>query len=216
MRPSFAIGSCISSRFKSSKYNKYTMNFFKFSAPAFEKYITIHGVNNGQTYNYAKRNIFNIPVVRCTRHRPKCAVGESWVYVAISHGAELRNLGPLERLYVGAQTQDRMFRGDGLNGDNFHHAEMRNGKNNSNLIQYLQTGKEVDIYRAPSKALARLVSAHSELNYLNPLLTLPISTKKHLGYWFEQAVLHYEYPQWCWNSAGAEKTLSKVLTIALP
>lgn len=172
------------------------MNFFKFSAASFEKYITIHGLNNNQTYNYAKRNIFNSPVVLHTRHRPKCAIGESWMYVAISHGAHLECLDPLERLYVGAQTQDRMFRGDGLNGDNFHHAEMRNGNNNYNLIQYLQTGKEVDIYRAPSKVLARLVSEHSELNYLNPLLTLPISTKKHLGYWFEQAVLHYEHPQW--------------------
>lgn len=192
------------------------MNILGFTASAFEKYITIHGLHGSRTYNYAKRKIFDEPVVLSTRHQPKCAIGESWIYVAIPRDSKLDNLDSSERLYVGAQTQDRMFRGDGLVGDNFHHAEMRKGKNGKNLVQYLRTGKEIEIHRAQSKVLARLVVERAQLRQLNPILSFPISTKKHLGYWFEQAVLHYEYPLWQWNFAQADKVLSKVLPAAAP
>jgi len=188
------------------------MNIFELAAPHFEKYITIHELVGAETYNYAKRSIFNQPIVLTTRHRPKCAIGESWMYVAIPKGTCLSSLASTDRLYVGAQTQDRMFRGDDLEGNNFHHTEMRKGKEACNLIQFLQTGKEVEIWRVPSQDLARLVTKGSDLSYLAPVLDMTISKRNHLGYWFEQAVLHYEYPNWRWNSTRSNKTLSSALS----
>lgn len=55
-------------------------------------------------------------------HGKKCS-GGSWLYIAIDDNADLSTLNNEQKLYVGSQSQDRMFRGDGLKGKNFHHAE---------------------------------------------------------------------------------------------
>jgi hypothetical protein len=90
----------------------------------FERYLTIERVHASATYDYRARGMYGLPVFVTTMHRPKCA-GGSWTYIAVAHGANPAALIPGERLYVGSQTMDRMFRGDGMRGTNFHHAQMR-------------------------------------------------------------------------------------------
>ena len=93
-----------------------------FVAKYAEHYLTLHRLHPTRTYNYLARKVENEPVIEVTRHAQKCRIGESWMYIAVPSGARLIDLGREEKLYVGAQTTDRMFRGDGLGGDNFHHA----------------------------------------------------------------------------------------------
>ena len=102
-----------------------------------EHYLTLQRVDTFRKYNYAKRNYFDLPVIEVSRHGQKCKNGESWLYFAVPSNARLNSLAPEDRLYVGAQKQDRMFRGDGLNGNNYHHAEMRKGNGDDNPVAFL-------------------------------------------------------------------------------
>ena len=78
----------------------------------FQKYITITGLS-GETYTYKARSDKNYPVVDYVLHKEKCKLG-SWLYIAVEGNSDLNNLDNAQKLYVGSQTQDRMFRGDGL------------------------------------------------------------------------------------------------------
>ncbi|MGB4061116.1 MAG: hypothetical protein WBK26_12975 [Burkholderiaceae bacterium] len=161
------------------------------------------------TYNYKARELFRLPVFEHVMHKPKCKT-DSWLYVAVPADAALSALGPYDRLYVGSQTADRMFRGDGLGGNNFHHAQMRAGNGSDNPIQFLQSGRQITIHRISAKQIAHAVEGRTELAAYRPLLRHP---GKHVGYWFEQAILHSEPQAWRWNTASADKQLRGILAI---
>lgn len=180
------------------------------AAKAAEKYITIKRAHPTLTYNYAARGFFGLPVFECDVHAPKCKIGESWTYFAVPDGADLRALQARERLYVGAQTQDRMFRGDGMRGGNFHHAQLRAGNGADTALAHLQSGRQIVIYRARAERLAAIIQADPGLEILRVLLRQPLTAKQHLGWWFEQYVLLSEAGQWRWNSASSDHTLSRL------
>ena len=179
------------------------MDIIRELADNFKHYISIDAVHPTATYNYAKRGFFNLPVVKCQRLLPKCTEGESWTYIAVPAGSKLYNLADDERLYVGAQTQDRMFRGDGLGGDNFHHAEMRAGRGSDNLITYLRAGNRVEIHRVASSDALRAIDRSPRMSQLAWIADAEVSKKKHVGYWLEQAILVTQPGKWRWNSAPA-------------
>ena len=177
------------------------MNLLALLSSYFEHYLTFDRVNPTETYNYAARRLYCLPVVDVTMRQPKCQRG-SWLYVATPENATLASLGAGEKLYVGSQTTDRMFRGDGLGGRNFHHAEMRAGNGEDNLISFLRSCGRVKLHRISAASIVRGISATSALYRLRPLLT---QSRKHVGYWFEHFVLDAEKSEWRWNTAGADK-----------
>lgn len=176
------------------------MNIITLLSPFFERYITLERVHPHATYNYKARNMFGVPVIEATLHRPKCSPG-SWLYVAVTMGASLASLRPGELLYVGSQTGDRMFRGDGLGGKNFHHAQMRAGNGDDNPVNFLRAGQKIDIHRVSAEQIGRAVAELPDLRYLQPLLNQPT---KHVGYWIEQLTLHTQKGLWRWNTAPAD------------
>ena len=183
-------------------------------ANSFERYLTLERVHSNRTYSYVAMNFWNQPVIDVTRHAPKCKQGESWTYIAVPAGAHLAALDQSERLYVGAQTQDRMFRGDGLDGGNYHHAEMRAGNGDDNPIRYLISGRQVEIHRISADAIRSMVLSTPALACMQPLLVQPKSAKKHVGWWFEQYILFSEPKQWRWNTDPAEKAIARVLGLS--
>jgi hypothetical protein len=182
------------------------MNVIELFAPYFDRYITINCLVPNEYYDYVKRRMNKLPVVDCTIHLSKCNPG-SWLYVAVNAETDLSNLKSDDKLYVGSQTQDRMFRGDGLKSKNFHHAEMRAGREGQNLIIYLEAGNQVIIYRMPCSKMSEAVREIEGLNRFIPLLNQP---KKHVGYWFEQLILKYEPNTWKWNIAGVERGAQRI------
>lgn len=186
-------------------------DFLPFVAKHGERYLTIHRAHPTRTYSYRARGFENLPVVEATRHAAKCGLGETWMYIAVPSGAQLSKLTQDEKLYVGAQTQDRMFRGDNLAGDNFHHAEMRKGKGANNLISFLRTGREVDVYRFSGQRLCEVVQTTRELHSLRPLNLQPRTGTRHDGWWFEQYALFCEPDIWKWNISPASKIIQKVV-----
>lgn len=171
-----------------------------------EPYITLERVHPTATYDYKARDMFRMPVIETTTHQPKVSDG-SWLYVAVRAGAKLDALDPRDKLYVGSQTVDRMFRGDGMKGRNFHHAQMRAGNGADTLCAYLRAGGRVTIHRISQDKLAQAVQAPA-LQRLGALLSMH---DKHLGYWFEQYVLAAEGDQWRWNTAGADAAAHRLL-----
>lgn len=186
-------------------------DFLPFAAKHGERYLTIHGAHPTRTYSYRARGFESLPVVETTRHAPKCGLGETWMYIAVPRGAQLGKLTQDEKLYVGAQTQDRMFRGDNLAGDNFHHAEMRKGKGANNLISFLRTGREVDVYRFSGQRLCEVVETTRELHTLRPLSLQPRTGTRHDGWWFEQYALLCEPDIWKWNTSPASRIIQNVM-----
>lgn len=180
-------------------------------AKSLERYITLRRVVTGDTYDYAKRGMFRLPVIESQRHLPKCTLGESWLYVASPEGAPLDALRDEDRLYLGSQTQDRMFRGDRRGGDNFHHAEMRKGNGADNLVTYLQAGGSVVIHRVASSRIAEVVGARPETAFLRKLADQPRTKRSHPAYWFEQYILSVQAGQWRWNTASASATVWSLL-----
>lgn len=180
-------------------------------ATHFERYLTLHRVHPSRTYNYKARNFFDLPLIEFTRHRPKCASGESWVYVATPASANIAQLANDEKLYIGAQTQDRMFRGDNLDGENFHHAEMRAGKGADNLVSFLKTSGEVVVSRISGDAIYSAVARVPELHVLHTLMRQPLPPRAHRAWWLEQYVLNCELPSWRWNTRGATNFVSVFL-----
>ena len=187
------------------------MDILQYLAPSFEHYLTLEGVHPTRTYNYAARGYTGLPVIEVTQHRPKCKIGESWLYVAAPATARLGTLGSGEKLYVGAQTQDRMFRGDGMGGSNYHHAEMRAGNGNDNPISFLKAAQKIHIHRISAHAIGTAVSKTPALASLAKLLLQPRTTRKHVGYWFEQYILFHEHSQWRWNTAVADNGIRGIL-----
>lgn len=177
-------------------------------APYFERYLTLEGVHPAATYNYKARELFGLPVFVHTMHKPKCNT-DSWLYLAVPADADLGTLCTEDRLYVGSQTADRMFRGDGLKGSNFHHAQMRAGNGMDNPVQFLKSGRKITIHCISAKRIAHAVESEPRLEPYRPLLWQP---SKHVGYWFEQAILS-EPRAWRWNTASADKQLRGILAI---
>lgn len=180
------------------------------AAKAAERYLTLLRVHPTKKYNYAARGYFDLPVFEVEQNGPKCRQGESWLYFAVPDTAELTALKAGERLYVGAQTQDRMFRGDQMGGANYHHAEMRAGNASDTPLAFLQAGKRIVIYRVRAEIIASLVKADTTLSKLQVLEAQPRTTKKHLGWWYEQYVLFSEPRQWRWNTASADRELTRI------
>lgn len=176
-----------------------------------EHYLTLHRVHPKLTYNYIARGIRGEPVIECTRHLAKCAIGESWIYFAVSSGSNLCRLENQDKLYVGAQTQDRMFRGDGLSGDNFHHAEMRAGNGTDRLIAFLKTEGQVSVYRVSAIRICEIILSNTDLVSLRPLLTQPLTKQRHRAWWFEHYVLFREPKVWRWNTDPAARVIEQVL-----
>lgn len=177
------------------------------AAPVAERYLTLLRVHPTRTYNYAARGYFDLPVIEVEQHAPKCKQGESWLYFAVPEAAAISALQQTDRLYVGAQTQDRMFRGDGLDGTNYHHAEMRAGNGSDTPVNFLKTDGRIAIYRARSDRIASQILARPELRHLHALTQQPRTKTKHLGWWMEQYVLFSQAGQWRWNTAKADKSL---------
>jgi hypothetical protein len=189
-------------------------NIIRNLASGFELYLTLHRIHATKTYDYAARESFNLSVIEHTRHRPKCKTGESWVYVAVPAMASLANLAPDQNLYIGAQTADRMFRGDNLGGENFHHAEMRRGRGDDNLESYLKRVGQVEVHRIAATDIYRLSTSKQELALLQRLMKQPLAPRTHQAGWLEQFVLHYELPMWRWNKDGANAYASRFLAEA--
>jgi hypothetical protein len=182
----------------------------------FQRYITITGFT-GETYTYVarsrdKKNPEKYPILDCQLHREKCKPG-SWLYIAVEGNSDLNNLDNAQKLYVGSQTQDRMFRGDGLKGKNFHHQEMRKGSGQNNLEEYLQKGRTVEIYIISKGVLERGAAEAPELKHIAQILA-DDSLKKyanHPAYWYEQIILSEEKRSWSWNEKGADSKAQEVI-----
>lgn len=180
------------------------------AASVAERYLSLLRVRPQATYrNDAKFNR-DFEVIDFERHGPKCARGESWIYFAFTENANPVAAKPGERLYVGAQTQDRMFRGDDMDGDNFHHAQMRAGNGNDTLVALLMQGVRIAVFRARSEHVAEAITARTELNRLRILAQQPRTSRRHLGWWYEQYILHSEPGQWRWNTATASRDVSRL------
>ncbi len=187
------------------------MDMLRFLAPFFQPYITINAIVPGRTYDYAKRKFYHWPLVNSVLHRPKVHDGE-WLYVAIPADAKLTALGSGDRLYVGSQARsDRMFRGDGLDGANFHHAQMRAGNGDKNLIAYLAGGGKVRIHVVGRHDLARAVREVGPLAWLARLLDEPVGKGMHTGTRFENAILHLEAGLWAWHTKWADARVASML-----
>ncbi len=180
-------------------------------APIAEHYLTLHRAHPTHTYDYAARGVYGFPVVEHERRAPKCKMGETWTYFAIPASASLARLTDPERLYVGAQTGDRMFRGDGAGGDNFHHGEMRAGKEGDNLVAYLRSSGPVKVMRVRGDRVEAMIRREAALAALMPLLEQPRTARQHLGWWFEQYVLFSQAGRWRWNSRPADAVVARAL-----
>lgn len=177
-------------------------------APYFERYLTLERVHPTKTYNYKARGFFGWPVIEITLHKPKCTPG-SWLYVAVPAGTQLTSIDSFEKLYVGSQTSDRMFRGDGMSGLNFHHAQMRAGNGEDNPVTYLRAGGRVDILRVGESSMRRaLTDAPALMRLAAPMTAM---TKKHVGYWLEQVILAKEPKQWRWNTSAADREAVRLI-----
>lgn len=179
------------------------MNLVKTLAQFCIPYITITGLKAGCYYTYhARYGECLLPVVDIEMHQPKI-VGEAVMYICVKSNADLNELSFNDRLYIGAQSgPDRMFRGDGLKGNNFHHQQMRKGKGTDNLETFLANGDKVTIYVIRATTLTRIIGDLPNFACLERLLTF--GGKFHLGYCFEQLILHHEHRNWRWNTNGAD------------
>ena len=178
------------------------MNLLHVLAPYFERYLTLERVHPTATYDYKARGFSGWPVIEVTMQQPKCTMG-SWLYVAIPEGAQLRALAPQERLYIGSQTGDRMFRGDGMAGRNFHHAQMRLGNGDDTPVKYLREHGRVEIQRMGEPSMKRaLVEVQALASVAGVLESM---RRKHLGYWLEHLVLAVEPKQWRWITAAPDR-----------
>lgn len=178
------------------------MDIISTIAPYFQHYIHISRVHPTATYNYLAREAIGLPVFETKLLLPKARDGESRTYIAVAGGANPTSLKPGERLYVGCETADRMFRGDGTSGTNFHHGNMRSGKGGDDPVKLLRAGGTIDIYCLDARSLAKRTGLTSALASIVRIMNTP---GKHPGYWLEQLILHQEFEQWRWNKRGCEK-----------
>lgn len=177
-------------------------------------YITISGLA-GHTYTYRKRfGDRQFPVMAHTMHQRKGAPG-AMLYVAVAAEADLHQLKQGQKLYVGSQgSVDRMFRGDGLNGGNFHHAQMREGNHGQGLETHVACGGKVVIYAISSSKLAELADSIPQLRKFKQLASGEVALSRgrnHAGFWAEQTILRDELAQWAWNSQGTSSDSLAIL-----
>lgn len=187
------------------------MDYLNRLSSCFEHYLSLHRVHPTKTYSYVAKDFHDMPVIEHTRYAPKCRNKESWVYVAIPATATLGVLAAGEHLYVGAQTQDRMFRGDNMDGENYHHAQMRSGNGSDNPISFLRSGREIAIHRAGAPALLATLVRDPALAHLAPLAQHATTGTRHLGWWFEQLLLYTKPGQWRWNTKGVEEPARSII-----
>lgn len=182
------------------------MDIISILAASAVPYIEINGLTGG-TYTYkARTQDQRHPIVDHRMLEKKASAG-SMLYLAVDADAELKKLKSTEKLYVGSQSDtDRMFRGDGMKGLNFHHAQMREGGGANGLISYLAKGKKVKIFRISSSDLKRLTESNLAMARYKPMVNGQLSLSRgrnFAGYWFEQLILRDEKPDWAWNTQGA-------------
>lgn len=190
------------------------MDLVRQLAPLMTPYLSITGLTGGH-YTYKKRFADKpFPIVDLTMHQKKGALG-GMLYMAIAAGANLQALARGQKLYVGSQSgPDRMFRGDGLRGGNFHHAQMRAGNNGQSLESYLAKGGKADVYAVSNAHLIELAESSSLLRGLLPMARGEVTLSRgrdYAGYWFEQLILRDELPQWAWNTQGIHAEAREVL-----
>jgi hypothetical protein len=178
-------------------------------APHLSPYLTLTGLVPGGQYTYAKRTGPKLwPAIATVFHTPdrKKLPKGSWLYVATDNPAGPAG-GGFQPLYVGSQTMDRMFRGDGMGGLNFHHAQMRNERGRYTLAEHLDAGKRAYVHVISGDELVRL--AHTREDWA-PWRPLTAQLTKHVGYWFEQAILvetvKGSSSPWAFNCAPADST----------
>lgn len=181
-------------------------------APLMKPYVTLIEVDDGaKPYNYEKRQMFGLPIIRHRMHLDKIR-GDSIIYMALPNEVDRRSITKNDLLYVGSQSgSDRMFRGDGLSGLNFHHAEMRKGRGYKNLLTHLNDRGSVTIFYAKGVLIAEQLSTHSFFQgYSDYLRAIAESQRdkrnKKMGHGFaiEQMLLIKEGACWQWNTKGAE------------
>lgn len=180
-------------------------------APLMKPYVTLIGVDGAKTYNYAKRQMYGLPIIRHQMHLDKMRE-DSIIYMALPNEVDRRSITENDLLYVGSQSgPDRMFRGDGLSGLNFHHAEMRKGRGYKNLVTHLNERGSVTIFYAKGVLIAEQLSSHPFFQgYSDYLRVIAESQRdkrnKKMGHGFaiEQMVLIREGVCWQWNTKGAE------------
>ena len=191
------------------------MNTINILGKYLQKYISISGLS-GSTYTYKARSKEPFPVVTHKLHKEKCKPG-SWLYVALDSKADIKNIKNSDKLYIGSQTQDRMFRGDGLKGTNFHHLEMRKGNQHLNLINFLEAGNEVIIYRLGKDQLFQIAENEPDLKRIRPIISSSKIQKftNSPGYWFEQIVLYQEKECWDWNTKHSDSNARAVIESSL-
>lgn len=178
-----------------------TLNSF---AKYFDKYIELHEFT-GDTYTYKARSVKPFREIRSTFYQTK-SQAKNIVYIALDSNADINNLQDKDKLYIGSQTVDRMHRGDGKGGKNFHHKEMRTGNGSENLENYLKQGNSVTVYILDKAKIESITQNDPDLIHLHEYVRNNSNPKKigYYGYWIEQLILHEEGQNWSWNKKGAE------------
>jgi hypothetical protein len=77
-----------------------------------------------------------------------------------------------------------------------------------NMVRHLREGGEVHIHLISGLDLASLAQSRPDWSHLRALVAQPT---KHLGYWFEQAILMETKTQWAWNTNGPDRQAAQVL-----
>jgi len=176
----------------------------------FKKYITIKGFT-GEEYTYKKRSDKNYRVVDIELHKEKCKPG-SWLYIAVEGNSDVIDLDDSQKLYVGSQTKDRMFRGDNLDGKNFHHEQIREVNGQNILEEYLEIGGTVDIFIIGKDILEELAAQVTELQFVSAILAdASLKRTDQPGWWYEQIILSEEKESWSWNIKGAGSEVKKAV-----
>lgn len=175
-------------------------------APIMRPYISITGAS-GSYYTYKKKfGERRFPAVEIRMRTAKGSFG-AMLYIAVEAGSDLSNLAPGQKLYVGSSSaKDRMFRGDGFDGKNFHHEQMRTGNKDRNLERHIALGGQVDVYAASAAQLATLADTSERFKGMLPMARGEVALSRgrnHAGYWFEQLILRDQGSDWAWNSQGA-------------
>ena len=138
------------------------------------------------------------------------------MYVAVPANANVSRPDEGERLYVGAQKGDRMFRGD--RPDTYHHWQMRQGNGSDTPEAYMNSGQRIAIWRIAGKSLNGAVTNVPELRILKPLLDRARPRGiEHIGWCFEQAVLAIDGlaidgGKWRWNTTRANRRVCELLS----
>ena len=182
--------------------------------PHMAPYLSINGLT-GATYTYKARfGDKRFPIVEHKLHQKKGGT-DSMLYLSIAADADLNALKPGQKLYVGAQSGiDRMFRGDGLKGQNFHHAQMRDGNAGCGLNSYLAAGGKVVIYAVNSMLLTKLTEKNTRFMGMAPMAKGSVKLSRgrdYAGFWFEQLILREEKSHWSWNSQGIQSEAQAIL-----